>query len=94
MTHAARRALPYETHERGHALPCDAMCTCQTARSAHAHAETILAMPLDRWFFNSAMSPVPAEMRKPDVAEAGLQQCVQRASHRVSGAYTTQSTGA
>lgn len=90
MTHAARRDLPHETH----ALRCDAMCTCQTACSAHAHAETILAIPLDRWFFNSAMSPLPAEMRKPDVAEAGLQQCVQRASHRVSGGHTTQSTGA
>jgi hypothetical protein len=55
------------------AHPC---CTTAFLTHVHAHAETILALPLDRWFFNSAMSPVPPELRKPDVAEAGLQQCV------------------
>jgi glutathione S-transferase len=39
-------------------------------------AETVLALPLDRWFFNSDMSPLPPELRKPDVAEAGLQQAI------------------
>ena len=35
----------------------------------------MLSAPLTRWMMHSKRSPIPAHLRKPDVAEAAWKQC-------------------